>query len=107
MWEIRYHPEANKFFVGKGPSGYGPTIKFGQQTVFGEGKIDTNLLMPVDSELLQQFGNMGASPHPQTGLYYIDGFGYVYYDDLGQVWPLMTNQTHIPGEKNPWPYVPK
>ena len=105
-WEIRYHLEANSFFVGKGPSGYGPTIKFGQQVLLAEGKIPIDLLQPIDTQFVQRFGAMGASSHPMTGLYYVDEFGYVYYDDLGQLWPLMTNQTHIPGQNNPWPYIP-
>jgi hypothetical protein len=101
-WEIRYHPEANPDprFAG-GPSGAGPTIKVGAQIVPGSGLLPADLLNATDQALVKQYG-IPEGVRAVAGRYYVDRFGFAYFNQRGMLAALATDETHIPGVGNPW-----
>jgi hypothetical protein len=97
-WEIRFHPDANFTFPSR-PSGCGSIIRFGMQIVpnpFGYEEI-----LSMDRSLVEKFG-LPSKPVKLNATYYVDRFGFVYFNVRGEITGLYSDEGHISGTGNYW-----
>ncbi len=103
-FQIRPHVGLSPWAQPGQAANVGSTTKFGFDALRGKSGTLENILR-AEQALVKMYDIPGLRPHPRTGYFFVDDFGYAYFDIGGNIGGLITDATHLLGFNHPWSKV--